>query len=100
MQSAPGAIITVMLRALFVERFIVPPTASAGEAGGAFYDAERGYTVSETGVPVVELAVADDTTTMTFVETEGTDSDHNWEPLLASVDTSTRARPDRDHWGG
>lgn len=89
-----------MTRVLFAERFTVPPTASAEKVCDASYDAARGYTVSAAGVPLVDLAAADNTTTLTFVEAESSDTDRDWQPLLDSVDTSTRARLDRDHWGG
>lgn len=87
-----------MPHVLFAERFAVSPVAAEKAVDGV-YDAARCYTVSPTGVPLVELAVADDTTTMTFVETEKPDTDRAWEPRLASVGTSTRMRSDRDHQG-
>jgi len=90
-----------MNRELFAERFTVPPVPTAEvPVEGAVYEVSRSYTVAASGIPLVNLAVADNTTTMTFVESESADSDREWEPSVASLDTVTRARVDRDHWSG
>jgi hypothetical protein len=85
-------------KALFAERFTVPPVSEAEYWPRSRYDELRGYNVTTDGRPYVEIAIVGSTTTVTMVAAEPHDDDRDWARVVGSIDTVTRAQSDTDRW--
>ena len=80
---------------MFAERFIVPEKP-AEQLPDFDYDEDRGYSVLTDGGPLVEAFVLGSTVTITEVRAEPADDDQDYDRVLASLDTMTRAQHDSD----